>query len=868
MSLCMLSQKFTPRTQEDMMDIFRKFKDVGYSSRMSFLRDAGLHFVKNTFWKINNSSSYDAYSYDLLHTFDAREWGKHLWPLVLEAKLYSLTSMRWIPRWHGLKHFYSVAGMDFADGNSFRDILKCIIPCIVQLLPSNASLVHCIRFCTILRSIAGLRVVTSDQIDAYKKFLIKYEKWCKKVTKNHRKTFNYPKHHNLIHLPEDVENKGCTENYSTRPGEEFQQEVQQAYKQINFKDTGSQITRIDENQEAIMRIRMFVNIYDTEINRFMNAEVLTDGCEPPPKPAISQGNYALGSPLKRLSIDILENTKGNLRAYCSFGRKLQEFLGNKLDEENRPSVFLTITHYQCLYLKYLSMEDWREKIDILRYNPSFHNRPRYDCVVINTNPITFAHLKFIFTCEDSSNRQCDVTFVRMLKNPDDDQGQNGKAFPPQRGVLVLWATKRPTPEMPEDIPYTRGRRSSLVEVLNLSPEQSSDRVHRRQLSRRGRIPERAGAHPKIPVLWTAPDCSNFITTIDIAKHIMLMFDSDPDVRVQLFVDLRWLVGGPDTDADEQTAHSTVWTTAVESTAVKLSQKEPSTPTLLVTCQEARRRVAVTVPPITARREPVGSTTLPPSSPPPDSLIDSDSEDDSPTTELHTQAFPSTTSTTSTRSITTFTSSMMANTDRRPLAEVRTGKMKDCPILTPGCIDPQVIQTWTLACKRYMKHAEKKPSEIVSFVAKAMQEPQLIAWYQVGQERIDTLPLKEYLEELSKRVLKQDWAPKLRDQVLSSQQGNQAFMDWKIEVENLNAILLTSAPVHTLKPDALKNQIKVNLNMELKLNLHNEPVLATDDLQAWSFEVDEQDQRIRTETEHMQRLIEINNQNQSAKRTEQ
>ncbi|KIJ30675.1 hypothetical protein M422DRAFT_267721 [Sphaerobolus stellatus SS14] len=168
MSLCMLSQNFTPRTQEDMMDIFRKVKDVGYSSRMSFLQDAGLHFVKNTFWKINNSSPYDAYSYDLLHAFDAGEWGKHLWPLVLEV----LKPVKdGISRRHANLYSLTIAEMDFADGNSFRDILK--------LLPSNASLVHCIRVCTILRSIAGLRVVTSDQIDAYKKFLIKYEKWCK-----------------------------------------------------------------------------------------------------------------------------------------------------------------------------------------------------------------------------------------------------------------------------------------------------------------------------------------------------------------------------------------------------------------------------------------------------------------------------------------------------------------------------------------------------------------------------------------------------------------------------------------------------------------------------------------------------------------
>ncbi|KIJ38049.1 hypothetical protein M422DRAFT_177113, partial [Sphaerobolus stellatus SS14] len=74
-----------------------------------------------------------------------------------------------------------------------------------------------------------------------------------------------------------------------------------------------------------------------------------------------------------------------------------------------------ITPYQCLYLTYMSLEDRREKTDILRCNPNFHNRPRYDCVVINTSPITFAHLEFIFTCEDMSKRRCDIALVRNLE---------------------------------------------------------------------------------------------------------------------------------------------------------------------------------------------------------------------------------------------------------------------------------------------------------------------------------------------------------------------------------------------------------------------------------------------------------------------
>jgi hypothetical protein len=88
----------------------------------------------------------------------------------------------------------------------------------------------------------------------------------------------------------------------------------------------------------------------------------------------------------------------------------------------------------------------------------------------------------------------------------------------------------------------------------------------------------------------------------------------------------------------------------------------------------------------------------------------------------------------------------------------------------------------------MKHAEKKLAKIVSFVAEAMLEPRLVAWYQAGQARIDTLTLTQYLEELAQLVLEKNWAHKIRDTIISSKQGDCAFIDWKIELENLNMIL--------------------------------------------------------------------------------
>ena len=209
---------------------------------------------------------------------------------------------------------------------------------------------------------------------------------------------------------------------------------------------------------------------------------------------------------------------------------------------------------------------------------------------------------------------------------------------------------------------------------------------------------------------------------------------------------------------------------------------------------------------------------------------------------------------------------MDNVDKQPLAEVQTAKMKDCPILTAGRITPLVLQSWSLACKCYMKHADKKPTEIVSFVAEAMLEPRLIAWYQAGQARIDTLTLDQYLEELSKLVLEKNWAHKVRDTIISSKQGERPFIDWKIKLENLNAILTTSSPTHALTAAGLKVQLEANLNSELKTNLLNEPTLS-DSLDAWSTEVKERDDRVRAENARTQRLIDASNAARAARRGE-
>ena len=69
---------------------------------------------------------------------------------------------------------------------------------------------------------------------------------------------------------------------------------------------------------------------------------------------------------------------------------------------------------------------------------------------------------------------------------------------------------------------------------------------------------------------------------------------------------------------------------------------------------------------------------------------------------------------------------MSNT-MQPLAEVKVTKMKECPMLTTGRITPLIMQSWTLACKRYKKHGGRLDADIVSYVVEGMFEPCLVAW---------------------------------------------------------------------------------------------------------------------------------------------
>ncbi|KAK7034357.1 hypothetical protein R3P38DRAFT_2385072, partial [Favolaschia claudopus] len=120
----------------------------------------------------------------VLHKDDVGKNGHHFWPLVLEVletisgKGTFAKNMRKFARWPELKHFNQVTTIHFSDGETFYHIMKCILPCIVQILPRNSVLVHCLRSYQRLRVMIGMTCMPETRLDRLATFIKDYEFWC------------------------------------------------------------------------------------------------------------------------------------------------------------------------------------------------------------------------------------------------------------------------------------------------------------------------------------------------------------------------------------------------------------------------------------------------------------------------------------------------------------------------------------------------------------------------------------------------------------------------------------------------------------------------------------------------------------------
>ncbi|GJE89869.1 hypothetical protein PsYK624_059800 [Phanerochaete sordida] len=391
-----ISLSSTPRTSSFMQDVYHRAKAATTKTEKErILRDHGLHDTENFFWSMKNSDPYMATSYDVLHADDLGKFGHHLWPLTLEilkdaGYLGRLAkNMRNVPRWANLKHFNNATTIEYADGQTFYDILRCLLPCLVELMPRNSALIHCLRAYAKFRVLIGLKCVSEDSIKLIEAALADYEKYATKVGEEYGKNFDFLKQHQSHHIVPDIRNKGATVNTVTRPGEGFHQEVEQAYEQTNRKDAEFQMARIDENQEAIARIRMTVDSYDKAREQLCTIPEHDEDEEPDQEGLagadLETMTWALGSKGPKVVATAIESRNSTDPIYRDFSRQLVSFLTEHIQDEPALQLaqYIKIIPFKCVYLRYQSMEDWREARDILRCNPDFHGHPRYDCALIN-----------------------------------------------------------------------------------------------------------------------------------------------------------------------------------------------------------------------------------------------------------------------------------------------------------------------------------------------------------------------------------------------------------------------------------------------------------------------------------------------------
>ncbi|KAF8586450.1 hypothetical protein K439DRAFT_1646238 [Ramaria rubella] len=375
---------FVARTSANMWAIWQEAQSARTKTAVEeILKNNGLHNIricsKNVFWALGNSDPYAACAYDTLHAVELGVWGHHLFPLILDLLAQSDNSgqyaqnMSQMPRWPNLKHFQDVIKISFSDGQSYFDILKVSLFCLVQLFPLNSPIIPCIHALACFRMLISLHAITELQLERLQKYLEAYEYWCSKVGKLYGKDFNFPKQHAPTHLKYDIMCKGATSNYSTC-----------AYGQTNFKNVAMQMTQIDENHEGIAQICMAVDAHDAKL-----AEQLHDK---------HNGKNKLGKAIHR--------------AEQATALKQNWILGSHDKATTSSNIIIPC---KCIYLFYQFMENWNTCEDIACCNPFFHGHPRYDCVIINSNPVSYARLGLLFKCVLDSNTTLNMALVKTFK---------------------------------------------------------------------------------------------------------------------------------------------------------------------------------------------------------------------------------------------------------------------------------------------------------------------------------------------------------------------------------------------------------------------------------------------------------------------
>ncbi|EGO30670.1 hypothetical protein SERLADRAFT_364543 [Serpula lacrymans var. lacrymans S7.9] len=352
------TQTFTRRTSAHSESILLEAEQQQTAADKGIvLKNCGLRPVKNVFWRFRYSDVHQALSWDRLHAHNSGLWGHHLWKEFLfwieaegRAASHQLDDQfNGMPRWRNLNHFDRVASIEFSDATKHEDISKFTRQRLLQLAAD------------------GLR----------------------------DKSWNFPKMHMNKHAFEDIEAKGVTRNYNTKPNEQLHGPLKDSYRfRTNFKHVAEQCL-------VSCFIRQDIAAFDSQLMGDLEGDEVD-------LKITKTSHVLLGSKCPATSFQGLEEARKDDTAFTSFRIRLSNYLNiffsaNNIAFPGGKRIKLgaedKITEYCFMKVDYESIVDWQQYTDYLRCNPWFYNHPQYDCVLLQTvDSRIFARLIMLFIC--------------------------------------------------------------------------------------------------------------------------------------------------------------------------------------------------------------------------------------------------------------------------------------------------------------------------------------------------------------------------------------------------------------------------------------------------------------------------------------
>ncbi|KAI6111227.1 hypothetical protein F5141DRAFT_1188410 [Pisolithus sp. B1] len=345
--------------------------------REQILIQQGLRDVDSAFMVIANTDIYHALSWDRLHANFTGKFGDHLWAELLrildkaghQAMARVEKNFSEMPRWHMLNHFEEALSISYTDGQKLEDLSK-------NMEKEGYLLLRCLR--------------AYIEFDLYTALELQWSK-----------NWNFPKNHTCMHVFDDIEAKGITHNFNTKPNEKMHGPLKEKYqKHTNFKNVMQQILDVDHLKAVSELICCRISDYEAYMETNMQS------------PAGSNTNDAehedffhvrLGSQIKQpLTLEAIEQRGTIDKAFMRFCMKLNKLLNRYFEVTQKPlpggkriqlQVNHEITEYQYIKVNFKSTVDWCQYTDHLQCNPHFHGHSRYDCCIVGNEsfPLALVH---------------------------------------------------------------------------------------------------------------------------------------------------------------------------------------------------------------------------------------------------------------------------------------------------------------------------------------------------------------------------------------------------------------------------------------------------------------------------------------------